>query len=129
MFYSIFVHYWVNYKYFISDQNFLNLWCELNQLCHEFDESFPEQYDNKEEIKSFCQAYPYYFIDILPINLIANLFAEYVDKNIDVLLGVVKTLYDNDLTAAYMYANKALKLDESIDVLITKTQEHIKYFS
>ena len=44
-FYCLFVHYWTNYKCFISQQNLFNLWCELNQLCHESDESFPDQYD------------------------------------------------------------------------------------
>ena len=58
-FYCLFVHYWTNYKCFISQQNFFNLWCELNQLCHESDESFPDQYDDYEVIKSFCMTYPY----------------------------------------------------------------------
>ena len=51
LFFSIFLYYWMNHKLFISKQNFFNLWCELNLLCHELDESFPEQYDNHEEIK------------------------------------------------------------------------------
>ena len=61
MFYGILVHYWVKYKFFISSQNFLNLWCELNKLCYEVDESFPDPYDDHELLKSFCQAHPYYF--------------------------------------------------------------------
>lgn len=76
-FYCLFVHYWTNYKCFISQQNLFNLWCELNQLCHESDESFPDQYDDYEVMKSFCMTYPYYFIDKLPIPLIADLFAQY----------------------------------------------------
>ena len=66
MFYAAFVHYWVNYKFFISKQNFYNLWCELNLLCHEMDESFPDQYDDREAVKDFCHFHPYYFIDRLP---------------------------------------------------------------
>lgn len=65
-FYCLFVHYWTNYKCFISQQNLFNLWCELNQLCHESDESFPDQYDDHEVMKSFCMTYPYYFIDKPP---------------------------------------------------------------
>lgn len=76
-FYCLFVHYWTNYRCFISQQNLFNLWCELNQLCHESDESFPDQYDDYEVMKSFCMTYPYYFIDKLPIPLIADLFAQY----------------------------------------------------
>lgn len=76
-FYCLLVHYWTNYKCFISQQNLFNLWCELNQLCHESDESFPDQYDDYEVMKSFCMTYPYYFIDKLPIPLIADLFAQY----------------------------------------------------
>ena len=41
--YSIIVHYWVKTKAFISEQNFLNLWCELNLICSEVDESFPDR--------------------------------------------------------------------------------------
>lgn len=129
MFYAIFVHYWANYRYFISEQNFLNLWCELNKLCHELDESFPDPYDDHNKIKSFCQTHPYYFIDKLPFDLISNLFATYVDDHIDVLVKVVKILFEIDLKAAYTYANKTLKLNEPIDNLVTETQDNIKYFS
>ncbi|MBQ2285804.1 MAG: hypothetical protein II252_00620, partial [Clostridia bacterium] len=45
-FYCIFVHCWANHKSFISDKNFLNLWLELNQLCYDVNESFPEQCNN-----------------------------------------------------------------------------------
>ena len=67
LFYSILVHYWVKMKAFISAQSFLNLWCELNKLCYEVDESFPDPYDDHELLKSYCQAHPYYFIDILDL--------------------------------------------------------------
>ena len=52
-FYCIFVHCWANHKSFISDKNFLNLWLELNQLCYDVNESFPEQCNN-EEINIYC---------------------------------------------------------------------------
>ena len=56
LFYGMLVHYWVKKKYFISSQNFLNLWCELNELCSEVDEGFPDPYDDRELLKSYCQA-------------------------------------------------------------------------
>ena len=128
-FYCIFVYYWSNYEYFISKQNLYNLWCELNQMCHESDESFPDCYDDYNEIKHFCQAYPYYFIDKLPTKIIACLFSEYVDNRIDVLVCIAKTLYESNIRAAYAYANQTLGLNEPIDILVSETQEHIEYFS
>ena len=50
LFYSIFVHYWVKHKVFISSQNFLNLWCELNLICSQVDESFPDPYYDYPEL-------------------------------------------------------------------------------
>lgn len=128
-FYCILVYYWASHKYFISNQNFFNLWCELNQYCHEIDEGFPNQYNDYEEIKTFCQSHPYYFIDKLPIDLIAKLFAEYVDNHIDILLNIVKILYETDVRTAYTYANKSLGLNESVDILVSETIDHIKSFS
>ena len=128
-FYCIFVYYWSNYEYFISKQNLYNLWCELNQMCHESDESFPDCYDDYNEIKHFCQAYPYYFIDKLPTKIIACLFSEYVDNRIDVLVCIAKTLYESNIRAAYAYVNQTLGLNEPIDILVSETQEHIEYFS
>ena len=109
IFYGAFVHYWVNHRFFISKQNFFNLWCELNFFCHELDESFPDQYDNHEEIKSFWHKYPYCFTDILPTDLIAKLFAEHVDDHVDILKKIVKKIYNTDIYSAYTYANHALK--------------------
>jgi hypothetical protein len=129
MFYAALVHYWVNHKFFISKQNFFDLWCELNALCHEADESFPDQYDDYEAVKSFCHYHPYYFIDRLPLDLVADLFAEYVDDRVDVLITFVKIISDTDTRAAYTYINKALGLSESIDYLVSETHAHIKFFS
>ena len=64
-FWAIFIHCWASSKALIDKQNFFNLWCELNYLCHELDESFPDPYDDREAIRSYCHAHPYYFIDIL----------------------------------------------------------------
>ena len=82
LFYSILVHYWVNYKFFINKWNFFNLWCELNELCHETDESFPDQYDDHKLVKAFCIEHPFYFIVMLDLRLVKKLFWEYMDQDL-----------------------------------------------
>jgi hypothetical protein len=125
VFYAAFVHYWVNHKFFISKQNFYNLWCEFNLLCHEMDESFPDQYDDHAIVKDFCYFHPYYFIDRLPLDLVAKLFAEHVDDRVDVLADFAKILLETDMHAAYTYMNDALGLAESVDYLVSETETHI----
>ena len=129
MFYGAFVHYLVNYNCFISKQNLFNLRCELNQLCHELDESFPDQYDDHQLMKSFFLAHPYYYMDKLPIELMAKLFADHVDDRIDILAAIAKTIFETDIYAAYAYANKVLGLNEQVDTLAAQAQKHIKDFS
>ena len=128
IFYSILVHYWVTHKFFISRQNFFNLWCELNYLSAQFDESFPEPYDDCELIKSFCQAHPFYFIDILSPDVVIELFCEHLDNQLDVLSSVVKRIHTGDLRAVYEYINRALELSENIDELVEQTEEYIKAY-
>lgn len=127
-FYAALVHYWAKDKFFISDQNFHNLWCEFNFLCHEMDESFPNQYDDHEAIKDFCHFHPYYFIDRLPLDLVARVFAEHVDDRVDVLADFAKLLLEADMHTAYTYMNDALDLAESVDYLVSETETHIKFF-
>jgi hypothetical protein len=127
-FYSILAHYWVTHKFFISRQNFYNLWCELNYLSAQFDESFPEPYDDCELIKSFCQAHPFYFIDILSPDIVIDLFCQYLNKQLDVLSSVVKRLHTGDLRTVYEYINRALELSENIDELVEQTEEYIKAY-
>lgn len=128
VFYAAFVHYWVEHKFFITKQNFYNLWCEFNFLCHELDESFPDQYDDREAIKDFCHFHPYYFIDRLPLDLVAKLFAEHVDDRVDLLTDFAKLLLESDMQTAYTYMNDALGLAESVDYLVSETETHIKFF-
>ena len=128
-FYAALVHYWVNHKFFISRQSFYNLWCELNLLCHEMDESFPNQYDDREAVKDFCHYHPYYFIDRLPLGLVAKLFADHVDDRVDILTSFTNLLVEADIRAAYTYMNEALGLSESVDCLVSETHSHIKFFS
>ena len=129
IFFCAFVHYWVEHKFFISKQNFHNLWCELNLLCHETDESFPDQYDDLEAVKSFCHYHPYYFIDRLPLDVVADLFAEFIDNRVDILTQFATLLSKTDIRAAYTYISEALGLSESIDQLVSETQTHVKFFS
>ncbi len=128
-FYGILVHYWVTQKAFMSNQNFLNLWCELNLLCSQVDESFPGPYDDRELIKSYCQAHPYYFLDILSPELTIRLFCEHFDDRLDVLATIANKLHMDGLKAAYEYSNKALSLSENTDELVRQTEEHMKSFS
>ena len=128
VFYTAFVHYLVRHKCFITKENNFNLWCELNLLCHELDKGFPVQYDDRKAMKDFWHFHPYYFIDHLPLNLIANLFAEHITDRIDILINFVKCLLETDIRTAYTYMNKALDLNESIDYLVSETETHIKFF-
>ena len=129
LFYGIIVHYWVKYKFFISKQNFYNLWCELNQLCYEFDDSFPEPYDDYVLLKSFCQTHPYYFLDILWSEVITELFCEYFDDRLDILAMIAQKLHTGDLRATYEYSNKALGLNESVGDLVNEAEEFLKAYS
>ena len=127
-FYGMLVHYWVNQKAFISKQNFFNLWCELNVLCHEIDEGFPDITDH-ELIKSYCHQHPYYFIDILDTGIVAKLLCEYLDDRIDILTTVAQKLDTEGIWAACECLNKALGLGENIDELVAEIEEHINTYS
>lgn len=127
-FYGMLVHYWVNQKAFISKQNFFNLWCELNVLCHEIDEGFPDITDH-ELIKSYCHQHPYYFIDILDTGIVAKLLCEYLDDRIDILTTVAQKLDTEGIWAACECVNEALGMSEDIDELVAKVEEHINTYS
>ena len=129
LFYSVLVHYWLKSKSFISKQNFFNLWCELNELCNEVDEGFPKPHDDHQLLKSFCQAHPFYFIDILDTGLVIKLFCEHLDNKIDILANVVNKLRTGGLRAAYECSNEALGMAEDIDNLVIETEAYLGYFS
>ena len=129
LFYSVLVHYWLKNKSFISKQNFFNLWCELNELCNEVDEGFPEPHDDHELLKSFCQSHPFYFIDILDTGLVIKLFCEYLDNKVDILAAVVNKLRTGGIKAAYEYSNEALNMAEDVEKLVLETEAYIGYFT
>ena len=129
LFYGMLVHYWAEYRYFISKQSFKNLWCELNYLCSIVDECFPDPFDDYELLRSYCHAHPYYFIDILCPEVVAELFCEHLDDRIDILVMIANKLHMEDLRASYESSNKALGLSENINELVAQTEEHIKIVS
>lgn len=129
IFWGLLIHYWALNRFFIGSQNFFNLWCEINLLCYESDESFPSPYDDCNLIKSFYEAHPYYFIDILDLNIVKNFFCDYLNDRIDILSTIAKKLHMEGLRASYEYSNKALGLNENVEELVAKAEKHIKEFS
>ena len=129
LFYGIMVHYWVKDKSFISKQNFFNLWCELNEYCCEADESFPDPHDDHHLTTSFCQAHPFYFIDMLEPEIVKKLFCEHMDNKIDILATVAKMLHTEGLRAAYEYSNKALGFAEDVENLVIEAESYLELFS
>ena len=129
LFLNIIVHYWANYKFFLSKMNFFNLWCELNEFCHETDESFPDQHTDHKLMKSFCLEHPYYFVDILDLELVKKLFCEYMDQDLDTIIDATIKLHREGLRTAYEYINEAMGLSEDADKLVSNTEEHMKEFS
>ena len=129
LFYGILIHGWVSRKAFISTQDFRSLWCELNYLCAEVDEGFPDPYDDHELLKSFCHAHPYYFIDRLSSKIIVDLFCEYLDDRLDVLATIAQKLDTEGLRAAYEYSNETLRLTDNLDESIAQAEAHVKAYS
>ena len=129
LFYRILVHYWIKNRYFISERNFFNLWCELNKVCHDVELGFPELFDDYELLKSYCIAHPYYFIDILDTVIITDLFCEHINHKLDILTMIANKLATEGLWAAYESSNKALGLSENIAELVAETEKHLHFFS
>ena len=129
LFYSMLVHYFVHHQAFISKQNFLNLWCELNYACAEVDESFPDPYDDHDLLKSFCHNHPYYFIDILGTERSAGILCQHLNDRIDILTRIVDKLYTGGPGALYEYSNSVLGLSENVNELVVEAEKHIKMFS
>ena len=129
LFYSVLVHYWIRNRSFISKRNFFNLWCELNEYCCEVDDGFPDPHDDHHLTTSFCQAHPFYFIDMLEPGLVIKLFCDHLDNKIDILTTAGNKLRTGGIKAAYEYSNKALGFGEDVDKLVMEAEEYIKYFS
>ena len=127
-FYGLLIHYRVSQNVFISRKNVFNLWCELNKLCHEVDESFPD-IDDHELVKSYCHEHPYYFIDILDTGIVIKLFCKYLDDRLDVLTTMAQKLGTEGTWTACECVNEVLGLSENIDELVAEMEKHIKEFS
>lgn len=129
IFYSNLVHCLVHGYPFISDQNLLALWEEANELCYETDNDFPNPYTDHIGLKIFCQTHPYYFIDRLPLNMVAELFATYCDERLELLHCYLHTLIHQGTTAAHQYMIDTFGLDHNADELTTDLDAHINTFS
>ena len=127
--YRILTYYWTHYKYFISDQNFLSLWRTLNTHCWHLDKNFPNPFRKSKELTQFCIEHPYYFIDRLPLSLVAKLFSNYLNDRIEIFIGLANTLRKSNILSAYIYANTALGLDDPINELAIQAEESVKTFS
>ena len=93
------------------------------------DEGFPDPYDDHQLLKSFCQAHPYYFIDILSPELVIDLFCECLDDRLDILATIAQKLDTGGLRASYEYMNGVLDLTDNIEESIAQAEEHVKMFS
>ena len=93
------------------------------------DKSFPDPHDDYDLLRSFCQAHPYYFIDILSPEVIIDLFCEHIDDRLDILATVAKKLHTEGFRAAYEHYNAVLNLTDDIDESIAQAEEHIRIFS
>ena len=129
IFYAMIIHCRAHQKSFISTQNLFNLWCELNSLCYDLDPSFPCPYDDHKLLKDFCQAHPYYFIDILPQDLIAKIFSDYFDQHLETLSELIQIIYKQNIKSALQYNIDAFGINHTADELIPDLEKHIKYFS
>ena len=127
-FYGMLVHYIASQNAFISRQNIFNLWCELNVLCHEVNECFPDITDH-ELVKSYCHDHPYYFIDILEPESAIKLFCQYLDDRFGILAAMAQKLNTEGIRGACECVNEALGMSEDIDELATEIEEHIKTYS
>jgi hypothetical protein len=128
-FYAIVAHYWVNHKFFASTQNFFNLWCEANRLCHEVDESFPDPYEDHNLLRSFCLEKPYYFIDILGPRLSKRLFCRFLNLQLDVLATAARKLKNGDVRAVYAYVSETFGLNEDVEGHAQSTIKHVEEYS
>ena len=122
-------HYSNKYEKFIIEQNMYNLWCEINYCCHEMDESFPFNYDDFNEMISFYFYNPFYFIEVLPFNLIMNLFVKYIDSEIEIIIEVVKKLLEKDLSDACSYINEELNISENANELTIQIESFIENYT
>ena len=109
-FYLILVHYWNDYKYFISPQSFLRFWIRVNGLCYMIDKDFPNPRKKSKELKLYCQQHPYYFIDKLRHELVVNLFCQHLEDRLDLLIRVEQKIKTEDLDSIEAYLDKALAI-------------------
>ena len=129
IFYAILVFCRTRNKSFIAMKKFFKLWCTLNELCHDLDETFPNQRIEAQALKKYCQAHPYYFIDRLSLEQVAHLFAKYCDQRRGVLGNLLQIIYEQDIKSAYQYVLDTFHLNNSAKTLATDLEKHIKKYA
>ena len=129
IFYAILVFCRTRNKSFIAMKKFFKLWCTLNDLCHDLDETFPNQRIEAQALKKYCQAHPYYFIDRLSLEQVAHLFAKYCDQRRGVLVNLLQIIYEQDIQSAYQYVLDTFHLNYSADELAADLERHIKEYN
>lgn len=125
-FYTILVFCRTHNKSFITMKKFFILWCELNDLCYGLDKSFPNPRIEPQRLKKYCQAHPYYFIDRLPLEQVARLFAKYCDKRRVVLVNLLQIIYKQDAKSAYQYVLDTFHLNYCADELAADLEKQLK---
>lgn len=125
-FYTVIAHYWLNKKWFISNTSFMRLWVEFNEMCWKAQKGFPDPYKSSKKLIRYCQAHPYYFIDILPTKTVAMMFVQHLDKKLSLLAKVVELIYNKGLRETFDHINKEFKFKEDIESLVKISEELIK---
>jgi hypothetical protein len=104
----------------------MHLWCKLNELCWEDKKGFPNPFKPSKKLTKYCQDHPYYFIDIIPPEMVGKLFVQYLDKKLDLLAKVVELIYRKGLRETFEYINKEFEFKEDIDSLVKNSEDLIK---
>ena len=125
-FYTVMVHYWLSKKWFISNTSFMRLWLKFNEMCWKTKKGFPDPRNPSKKLTKYCQAHPYYFIDILPPKTVAMMFVQHLDKKLSLLAKVVELIYNKGLRETFEYINKEFEFKEDIDSLVKISEELIK---
>jgi hypothetical protein len=97
--------------------------------CSKADKGFPVPHYDHELLKSFCQAHPFYFIDILDPGLVIKLFCEHLDNKLDILATTANKLRTGDLRAAYECCNEALNMVEDVEKLVIEAEAYVSCLS
>ena len=122
----VLVHYWLTYKWFVSNRNFVRLWNKFNDICWKAKKGFPNPYKAPIKLTKYCQTHPYYFIDIIPPRMVSKLFYQHLDDKIDILAGVAERIYSKDMRSVFEYLKETFSLDGDVDEMVEETRMQIE---